>query len=186
MHGLDWYDYGARYYEPVLSRFTTMDPLAEKFYSISPYAYCAGNPVMFVDPDGRAWKPTFSEDHDGNQTPNGYEWIDEDKSYDSEGNLLAGLYSQAIFFSDNGTFDSSKKYNIGSSTATVYLADGTTQSFDAMTNPSSSDYATIPEGTYHASVGKHRGQYPALRMTDKNNSGRIKLGKENPSDPSRT
>ncbi|MGL5787761.1 MAG: RHS repeat-associated core domain-containing protein, partial [Bacteroidales bacterium] len=43
----------ARYYEPVLSRFTTMDPLAEKYYSISPYAYCAGNPVMYVDPDGR-------------------------------------------------------------------------------------------------------------------------------------
>lgn len=53
MHGLDWYDYGARNYEPVLSRFTTIDPLAEKYYSISPYAYCAGNPVMFVDPDGR-------------------------------------------------------------------------------------------------------------------------------------
>ena len=53
MHGLDWYEYGARYNEPVLSRFTTMDPLAEKYYSISPYAYCAGNPLMFVDPDGR-------------------------------------------------------------------------------------------------------------------------------------
>ena len=52
MHGLDWYDYGARYYEPVLSRFTTMDPLAEKYYSISPYAYCAGNPVMYTDPTG--------------------------------------------------------------------------------------------------------------------------------------
>ncbi len=29
-----------------------MDPLAEKYYSISPYAYCAGNPVNLVDPDG--------------------------------------------------------------------------------------------------------------------------------------
>ena len=64
MHGLDWYDYGARYYEPVLSRFTTMDPLAEKYYSISPYAYCAGNPVMFVDPDGRDWYKYT--DNDGN------------------------------------------------------------------------------------------------------------------------
>ena len=53
MHGLDWYDYGARYYDAVISQFTTIDPLAEKYYSISPYAYCAGNPVMFVDPDGR-------------------------------------------------------------------------------------------------------------------------------------
>ena len=57
MHGLDWYDYGARNYEPVLSRFTTPDPLAEKYYSISPYAYCAGNPVMFVDPDGKKLRP---------------------------------------------------------------------------------------------------------------------------------
>lgn len=30
-----------------------MDPLAEKFYSVSPYAYCNGNPVIFVDPDGQ-------------------------------------------------------------------------------------------------------------------------------------
>jgi hypothetical protein len=31
-----------------------MDPLAEKYYSISPYAWCGNNPVKFVDPDGRA------------------------------------------------------------------------------------------------------------------------------------
>ena len=30
-----------------------MDPLAEKYYHISPYAYCAGDPVNLVDPDGR-------------------------------------------------------------------------------------------------------------------------------------
>ena len=30
----------------------TMDPLCEKYYHISPYAYCAGNPVNLVDPDG--------------------------------------------------------------------------------------------------------------------------------------
>ena len=32
-----------------------MDPLAEKYYSISPYAYCAGNPVNRIDPDGMDW-----------------------------------------------------------------------------------------------------------------------------------
>ena len=53
MHGLDWYDYGARQYDPAIARFTSMDPLAEKYYHISPYAYCAGNPVNYVDPDGR-------------------------------------------------------------------------------------------------------------------------------------
>ncbi len=33
--------------------FTGIDPMAEKYYGISPYAYCAGNPVNYVDPDGR-------------------------------------------------------------------------------------------------------------------------------------
>ena len=68
MHGLDWYDYGARNYEPILSRFTTPDPLAEKYYSISPYAYCAGNPVMYTDPTGMAY--TKYEDEEGNELLN--------------------------------------------------------------------------------------------------------------------
>ena len=46
-------DYGARFYDPDLSRWTTPDPLAEKYYGISPYAFCNNNPVNFVDPDGR-------------------------------------------------------------------------------------------------------------------------------------
>jgi len=52
MHGLDTYDYGARGYYAALGSFMTVDPLAEKYYSISPYAYCAGNPVRYIDPDG--------------------------------------------------------------------------------------------------------------------------------------
>lgn len=47
------YDFLARQYDPVLCRFTTMDPLAEKYYRVSPYAYCAGDPVNRVDPDGK-------------------------------------------------------------------------------------------------------------------------------------
>ena len=53
--GLDWYDYGARWYDPVLPSWTSMDPLCEEHYNISPYAYCGGNPVRRVDPDGRDW-----------------------------------------------------------------------------------------------------------------------------------
>ena len=59
--GLNWYDYLARVYDPALLIFTTMDPMAEKYYSISPYAYCGNNPVKFVDPDGREWKNTQDE-----------------------------------------------------------------------------------------------------------------------------
>ncbi len=50
--GLPYLDYGARYYHPLSSRWTTMDPMAEKYYSVSPYAFCSGNPVNFVDVDG--------------------------------------------------------------------------------------------------------------------------------------
>ena len=50
--GIGLTDYGARYYDNFLPRWTTPDPLAEKYYSISPYAFCNNNPVNFVDPDG--------------------------------------------------------------------------------------------------------------------------------------
>ena len=48
----DLYDFSARFLHTRFGRFTTIDPLAEKYPGISPYAYCNGNPVNFVDPDG--------------------------------------------------------------------------------------------------------------------------------------
>ena len=57
--GLDWYDYGARMYDPVLGRWNAVDPASEESYGISPYAYCFNNPLTFVDPSGE--KPTIYE-----------------------------------------------------------------------------------------------------------------------------
>ena len=46
--------FGARYYDSDLSGlFLSVDPMADKYPSISPYAYCAWNPVKLVDPDGK-------------------------------------------------------------------------------------------------------------------------------------
>ena len=56
MHGLNTYDYGARQYNPVTARWDRTDPLSEKYYGVSPYVYCANNPVMLVDPDGMKWE----------------------------------------------------------------------------------------------------------------------------------
>ena len=51
--GYDNYLYGARDYYSAIGRFTVVDPFAEKYAHISPYAYCANNPIKYVDPDGR-------------------------------------------------------------------------------------------------------------------------------------
>lgn len=53
MHGLDLYDYGFRQYDPVVPMFTQVDPMAEKYYHLSPYVYCKNNPVNMYDSDGR-------------------------------------------------------------------------------------------------------------------------------------
>jgi RHS repeat-associated protein len=49
---IDWYDSGARF-QTTSGIFTSIDPYAEKYYPISPYAYSSGNPVNLMDPDGR-------------------------------------------------------------------------------------------------------------------------------------
>ena len=64
MHGRNAYDYGARFYDPLLPTWDRMDPLCEKYYHVSPYAYCLNNPVRFYDKDGCApgdFFPTVEE-----------------------------------------------------------------------------------------------------------------------------
>jgi RHS repeat-associated protein len=54
MYGLDTYDYGFRGYYAAGGRFTSIDPLAEKYYSWSPYCYTLGNPIRYIDINGLA------------------------------------------------------------------------------------------------------------------------------------
>ncbi len=45
--------FGARYYDSNMGIWLSVDPMASKYPSLSPYVYCANNPIILIDPDGR-------------------------------------------------------------------------------------------------------------------------------------
>ena len=47
--------FGSRYYSSDLSIWLSVDPMSDKYASLSPYNYCANNPVKLVDPNGEDW-----------------------------------------------------------------------------------------------------------------------------------
>ena len=59
MHGLNLFDFHARQYDGPRLQFTTVDQMAEKYYSWSSYAYCGNNPMLNIDPPGieLLWQP---------------------------------------------------------------------------------------------------------------------------------
>ncbi len=89
MHGLNTYDYGARQYNPVTAHWDRVDPLAEKYYGISPYNYCGGNPVNAIDIDGMRINYYNSADHRWYTYYNGYFYLYKDVKYDMNTNDVA-------------------------------------------------------------------------------------------------
>ena len=57
---IDYADFGARFYDSDGVHFLQQDPLLEKYYPIGQYNYCAGNPVKFIDQDGRDIRITYN------------------------------------------------------------------------------------------------------------------------------
>mgnify|MGYP003873837343 CR=1 FL=1 len=51
------YDYGARFYDPAVGRFLSVDPLAEKYPGMSSYNYVGNNPINNIDMKGDSITP---------------------------------------------------------------------------------------------------------------------------------
>lgn len=99
--GLNFYDYGARNYDPALGRWMNIDPLAEKDRRWTTYRYCYNNPLIFKDPDGML-EDWYQNDENGN-----YEWFDgsEDRAgFTNIGKETDVAVGQGFKLRDGGKF----------------------------------------------------------------------------------
>jgi RHS repeat-associated protein len=103
---LPYQDFGARFYGGKFPIFTTPDPKATDYYPFSPYLYCVGNPIKYVDPDGR--KIVFVNGYLGFGSPQGGSayWGGSNSSF---------VQGAQKFFNDKNTFFTNYDHNILSS-----------------------------------------------------------------------
>ena len=105
MHGYDMFDFHARGYHPATMRFTTPDPMAEIYYSVSPYAYVLNNPIKYIDPDGRVVRLA-------NNYAGGMENIAKIAATSYGSRVMSHLISSRETYTMNSTFwSSSSSYN---------------------------------------------------------------------------
>ena len=111
--------FGARYMDhELMTMWLSVDPMADKYPSISPYAYCAWNPVKLIDPDGRKIK--FAATATKQQISQFYtavKYLNDHKCGGRFGQLRSSRYTYTISFVDN-----IKEVRYDPNTKTIYWA----------------------------------------------------------------
>ena len=171
LNNLNMYDFGARWYDVAgVPMWTSMDPLAEKYYNISPYAYCAGDPVNRYDPDGRDWFSSLDPiEGDNGQTiwQTQIHYTDQTSQEQLDKNIINGTYLGKTVVLFDGFYDErlGKDNTLDGpeskhATATVYGVNGPDDitQYTAFTMTSNFDkYGAIQDGIYDGSyVGNNK------------------------------
>ena len=81
--------FGARYMDhELMTMWLSVDPMSDKYPSISPYAYCVWNPVKLVDPDGNDWYEVLNEKTGEKEI----KWTDYHSQEEMDNNKQSGTY----------------------------------------------------------------------------------------------
>ncbi len=122
-NGLVLYDFDARQMDPALGRFMSRDPLSNKYYGWSSYAYCMNNPINAIDPDGRST------------------WVKQNTRYGTyevfDGDIDDGDYNIYIYTQDkNGNYTvRGESIGITSSITSFYNSDEGSWAAGSIINP---------------------------------------------------
>jgi RHS repeat-associated protein len=162
--GLNWNDYGARWYDGSLGRWMSVDPLAEKTANINTYSYVKSNPMLLLDRDGMLWVNPYKSQ--------GADYKDQADAVDAILNALKTQDTELYDFINNLKF-TNENGDEQALTVRVYLS-------DADRNPSDleaeSAEAATPIG-YSKIPGKYNGNNIQIPHGDGFSSKQKVIGK---------
>jgi len=142
----NWDYFGARYYDARVGRWLSVDPLAQTNPNLSPFAYCAGNPLKFIDADGRNYGVTIDHEKKTVSISATY-YVTDDASREAaeegaaEWNAYKGTY----------TTGDGEEYSVSFALNVVQVAEGI-QAEIAITNDPTANRFEVSQGHFEMEV----------------------------------